>query len=167
MLLPQHGAEPPAGLCEGRHVVRPAEQQTGRHLGGGPRVNHRGYTGCGGSHRTGDVGPRLECQIPTAGAARAGAAGDTDTAVAVVGPACNDAGDVAGATDGATAAGGNTAFIPAGDRQSPRRPRPPGQRTIATGADACKDKGVPSGAHHGTVNRPRNLQPAYPCSANL
>ena len=85
----------------------------------------------GGGHRTRDVGRRLARHLPAAGAAgtagaagATGAAGFTGAAAATDdvgatgdsgdtgagnGPACDGAGDVAGATDGAVAAGGISA----------------------------------------------------------
>ena len=99
------------------------------------------------------MGPRLERQIPTAGgvkgaagitgaAGAAGTVGNTGTADTVHGTACDDAGDVAGATDGSTAAGGDAGAIPGEDRQPSGRRGPPGQQYPSTGADTSGNEGV-------------------------
>ena len=178
VFLPQQGEDHrrdcvnvAAGLRNVRHVVRPVEQHAACPLAGRPRVKHRGHAGCGGRHMTGDVGPRLEHEIPSvSGAAgvtgaanaigvagEAGTAGDTATAAAVNGP------DI----DGATNAGGDAAVIIAAERQPPGLRGPPNKRATATGVDTCKDKTIPSNIQCGAISRPRTLQPAHPVSANL
>ena len=77
MLLPQQGAEPPAGFRHGSHVIRPNKRHAGCHVGGGARADHRSWDGHGDGCRSGGVGGRLTCQVRAAGAAGAtGAAGN-------------------------------------------------------------------------------------------
>ena len=164
MLVPQQGAEPPTGLREGRHVVRPVEQHAERHLGSGPRATHRGHAGSGGSRLTGTVGPRRQHQIHAVGTTgdtgAARTAGDTGTA-------CDDAGNVAVATDGGTTDRGDAAVIAGGERQPSGRRGPPGQQAHSTGANSSGNEGVPTSGHDGEAARSCTIQPAPPSSPYL
>ena len=115
VLLPQQRTEPPAGLVQGPHVIRPNKRHAGRHLGDGARADHRGWAGHGDGCRTGGVGGRLARQVRAANAVDA--AGATGNAGDGNGTICDDAGNDAGAADGGAAARGDVAVIPTGNRK--------------------------------------------------
>ena len=99
-------------------------------MGSGPPANHRDHAGSGVSRRTGTVGPRRQHQTHAAGTAGAAGAADDIGAAGAAGnagdtaTACDDAGDVAGATDGGTTDGGDAAVMSGGERQPSGRRGP-------------------------------------------
>lgn len=84
-------------------------------MGGRAGAGQRGCNGYGDAHRTDRVGRRFQRQICVADAVgAAGAAGNTGTADNTgdgSGVICKEAGNEAGATDGAAASGGVVAVI--------------------------------------------------------